>query len=124
MPDVNTVAVLGCGLMGSGIAEVSAKAGFATIVREIDDAALARGKAAIQRSLDRAVERGKLEADARSAITDGIRYTTSLDDLADADIVIEAAPEDIEIKNQLFRALDTICAEHTIFASNTSSMGW
>jgi 3-hydroxybutyryl-CoA dehydrogenase len=122
MPEIRRVAVLGCGLMGSGIAEIAAKAGYETWVREINDEAAARGRAHIEKSLGRAVEKGKLEAAARDAIMGRIRMTTSLEDLSDADIVIEAVTEDIELKNEMFRTLDQVCAGHAIFASNTSSL--
>jgi 3-hydroxybutyryl-CoA dehydrogenase len=122
MPPIRRVAVLGCGLMGSGIAEVVAKAGYDTDVREVDDALAQKGMASIRKSLDRAVEKGKLDAAARDAILARIHMTTALEELREADIVIEAVTEDLEIKNEMFRTLDEVCAEHTIFASNTSSL--
>lgn len=122
MPVIRRVAVLGCGLMGSGIAELSAKAGYETRVREVDDERSANGLAAIRKSLDRAVDKGKLEARARADTLDRIHMTTSLDELADADIVIEAVTEDIALKNEMFRALDGIAGDAAIFASNTSSL--
>jgi 3-hydroxybutyryl-CoA dehydrogenase len=122
MAEIRTVAVLGCGLMGSGIAEIVAKAGYQTWVREVNDELVARGRASIEKSLGRAVEKGKLEADARDEIVGRIRMTTSLEELKDADIIIEAVTEDIELKNEMFRTLDRVCADHAIFASNTSSL--
>jgi 3-hydroxybutyryl-CoA dehydrogenase len=122
MPEIRRVAVLGCGLMGSGIAEVAAKAGYETWVREVDDDALERGQQAIQRSLDRAVDKGKLEAAVRDEVLGRIRLTTRLEDLAGADIVIEAVTEDLELKNGMFRTLDGLCGVDTVFASNTSSL--
>lgn len=122
MPEIRRVAVLGCGLMGSGIAEISAKAGYDTRVREIDDAAVKRGRANIEKSLDRAVSKGKLEANVRDEVLGRISFTTALEDLADRDIVIEAVTEDIDLKNEMFRTLDGVCADHAIFASNTSSL--
>jgi 3-hydroxybutyryl-CoA dehydrogenase len=122
MPEIRRVAVLGCGLMGSGIAEISAKAGYQTWVREIDDEAAARGRSHIEKSLGRAVDKGKLDAAARDEILGRIHMTTSLEELKDADIVIEAVTEDIALKNEMFRTLDNVCAGHTIFASNTSSL--
>jgi 3-hydroxybutyryl-CoA dehydrogenase len=122
MAEIRTVAVLGCGLMGSGIAEIVAKAGYQTWVREVNDELAARGRASIEKSLGRAVERGKLEADTRDEILGRIHMTTALEELQDADIIIEAVTEDIELKNEMFRTLDRVCAEHTIFASNTSSL--
>ena len=122
MPEIRTVAVLGCGLMGSGIAEVAARAGYHTRVREVNDELAARGRAGIGKSLDRAVDRGKLAAEERDRILDRIHLTTALEDLADVDIVIEAVTEDMELKNEMFRTLDGVCPPHTIFASNTSSL--
>jgi 3-hydroxybutyryl-CoA dehydrogenase len=122
MAEIRTVAVLGCGLMGSGIAEIVAKAGYQTWVREVNDEFAARGRASIEKSLGRAVEKGKLEASARDEIIGRIRMTTELEELKDADIIIEAVTEDIELKNEMFRTLDRVCADHTIFASNTSSL--
>lgn len=122
MAEIRTVAVLGCGLMGSGIAEISAKAGYETWVREVSDDAVARGRGMIEKSLGRAVDKGKLEASARDEILSRIRYTTSLQDLKDCDIIIEAVTEDLELKNGMFRELDGICAPEAIFASNTSSL--
>jgi 3-hydroxybutyryl-CoA dehydrogenase len=122
MAEIRTVAVLGCGLMGSGIAEVSARAGFDTRVREVDAALVAKGRTAIEKSLGRAVERAKLEAAARDEILGRITFTTALEELKDADIVIEAVTEELEVKNALFRTLDRVCGAHTLFASNTSSL--
>jgi 3-hydroxybutyryl-CoA dehydrogenase len=122
MPEIRRVAVLGCGLMGSGIAEISAKAGYETWVREINDEAAARGRGMIEKSLNRAVDKGKLEAAARDEILGRIRVTTSLQDLKDCDVIIEAVTEDLELKNGMFRELDGICGPDTIFASNTSSL--
>lgn len=122
MAKIERVGVLGCGLMGSGIAEVSAKSGYDTIVREICKDAAAKGRAAIERSLDRAVKKGKLAEDERAAVLERISLTTELSDLEDADIVIEAVVEDIGLKKEVFGKLDEICSEETIFASNTSSL--
>jgi 3-hydroxybutyryl-CoA dehydrogenase len=120
--EILTVGVLGCGLMGSGIAEVSAKAGYQTMVLEADEAVLAAGMKKIQSSLGRAVERKRLGAEEAQQITSRLSGTTRVGDLAPADIVIEAVVEELELKNQLFEALDQVCAEPTIFASNTSSL--
>ena len=119
---IEKVAVVGCGLMGSGIAEVAAKSGYETVVREVNDELLEKGLGRIRKSMDRAVEKGKMEADARDAAMDRITGTTSLDDLADAQLVIEAIVEELDAKTELFGALDGICGEETIFASNTSSL--
>jgi 3-hydroxybutyryl-CoA dehydrogenase len=121
-PDIRTVGVLGAGLMGSGIAQVAALAGFDTVVREVSDAAAQRGRSAVERSLAKAVERGKVDAGRRDAALARLRFTTSMDDLAAADIVIEAVVEDLEVKNALWKELDALCPAHTVFASNTSSL--
>jgi 3-hydroxybutyryl-CoA dehydrogenase len=122
MAEIRKVAVLGAGLMGSGIAEVSARAGYETWVREVNDELAERGRKAIEKSLGRAVEKGKLDGATRDETLARLHMTTSLDDLRDADIVIEAVTENLEIKNELFRALDALCKPETIFASNTSSL--
>jgi 3-hydroxybutyryl-CoA dehydrogenase len=122
MAEIRTVGVLGCGLMGSGIAEIAAKAGFQTRVREVEQAYADKGLAAIRKSLDRAVEKGKLEAATRDEVLGRIHMTTALEDLADCDLIIEAVTEDLQIKNDMFRTLDGVCGEHTVFASNTSSL--
>jgi 3-hydroxybutyryl-CoA dehydrogenase len=108
--------------MGSGIAEISAKAGYETWVRELNEDLVARGRANITKSLERAVQKGKLDAGVRDETIGHLQFTTALEDLKDVDIVIEAVTEDIDLKNEMFRTLDDVCAEHTIFASNTSSL--
>ncbi len=120
--NIQKVGVVGCGLMGSGIAEVAAKSGFDVIVREVNDELLEKGKGRIRASMDRAVEKGKLSAEDRDAAWDRLSFTTQVADLAGVDLVIEAIVEDPEAKNELFREMDGLCAEHTIFASNTSSL--
>ena len=120
--EIEQVGVAGCGLMGSGIVEVSAKAGCDVVVREIDEDALAAGRARVSKSLDRAVAKGKLDAAARDDALARITFTTSLDAFADRDVVIEAIVESLDAKNELFRHLDGICPDETIFASNTSSL--
>lgn len=120
--EINKVGVAGCGLMGSGIAEVSAKAGFDVVVREIDESALARGRKRLCGSLDRAVSKGKLDRGARDEALGRITFTTSLDDLAGCDLVVEAIIESLDAKKELFGYLDGVCGAETIFASNTSSL--
>ncbi len=120
--DISKVGVVGCGLMGSGIAEVAAKSGFDVRVREVNDDFLEAGRKRIRKSLDRAVEKEKLSAEERDAAWDRLSFTTEVSDLADRDIVIEAIVEELEAKNALFGALDELCGEGTIFASNTSSL--
>ncbi len=119
---ISRVGVLGAGLMGSGIAEASAKAGYETVIREVSDELVRKGLSRIERSLGKAVEKGKLEAGARDAARARVRTTTLLEDLADCDIVIEAIVENLETKKGTFSALDRICKPETIFCSNTSSL--
>jgi 3-hydroxybutyryl-CoA dehydrogenase len=119
---IKTVGVLGAGLMGSGIAEVSAKAGYETRVREVSDDLVRKGLSRIEGSLGKAVEKGKLDASARDAARGRLQATTDLADLADCDIVIEAIVEDLATKKDTFATLDRACKAETIFCSNTSSL--
>ncbi len=120
--EIRRVGVLGCGLMGSGIAEVCARAGFETVVREVDDAALARGMDRIRGSLDRAVAKGKLEAAAREAALGRLQTATDFDALAGCDLVIEAIVENLEEKLRTFAALAKVVRPEAIFATNTTSL--
>ncbi len=122
MSDIQTVGVVGCGLMGSGIAQVSAQAGFDTVVREIDREALDRGLASIRKNLDRAVQKERIDEATRDDVLGRIEGTLELSDLAGCDLVIEAVVEDLEVKEDVFRQLDEACGPETIFASNTSSL--
>jgi 3-hydroxybutyryl-CoA dehydrogenase len=122
MPEIKRVAVLGCGLMGSGIAEISARAGYETWVREVSDDLVKKGKGNIEKSLGRAVEKGKLAAEERDKVVGRIQTTTDLESLKDCDLIIEAVTEDLQLKNDMFRTLDRVCPAHAIFASNTSSL--
>ncbi len=122
MGEIKKVGVLGCGLMGSGIAQVAAQSGYETSVREVSDDLNEKGKGRIEKSLDRMVGKGKLSEADRAATLGRLRFTTSVDDLAECDIVIEAVTEDLAIKNALWKELDGLCPSHTIFASNTSSL--
>ncbi len=108
--------------MGSGIAQVSALNGFRTIVREVDDASAKRARANIEKSLGKAIEKGKLTEQARAETMGRLTFTTAVADLATADIVVEAIIEDLELKNAIWKELNTLCPAHTIFASNTSSL--
>ena len=120
--NISKVGVVGCGLMGSGIAEVAAKNGFDVRVREVNDELLEKGRDRIKKSMDRAVAKEKLSAEDRDAAWAKLSFTVEVADLADRDIVIEAIVEDLEAKNALFGELDGLCGETTIFASNTSSL--
>jgi len=120
--DVRTVGVVGCGLMGSGIAEVAARAGQDVVVLETSEELLQRGRGRIESSTGKAVERGRLTADGRDAVLRRIRGTTEVEDLAGADLVIEAATEDHATKVGMFRRLDEVIKPEVILASNTSSI--
>ena len=119
---IKKVGILGCGLMGSGIAEVCAKAGLQTYVREVSDELLEKGQARIQKSLDRAVEKGKMEAGERDKVLGRIEGVVELGALKDCDLVIEAIVENLDEKRKTFAALDEAVKETAIFASNTSSL--
>jgi 3-hydroxybutyryl-CoA dehydrogenase len=122
MTEIKKVGVLGCGLMGSGIAQAAAAAGFVTIARDMAEPLLEKGRAGIAKSLGRLVEKGKLSATDRDEALARLSFTTELAEFQDCDIVIEAVTEDLELKNRLWKELDGICPPRTIFASNTSSL--
>ncbi len=117
MSEIERVGVLGCGLMGSGIAQVAASAGYETIVRDVSKEFLDRGRAGIEKSLAKFVEKGKLDAGARDATLKRLTFTTTVADLKSVDVVIEAITEDLALKNALFKELDGLCGPATIFAS-------
>jgi len=119
---IETIGVVGCGLMGSGIAQTAAQAGVQVTVREVSTELLDKGFANIDKSLARLVQRGTLTSVEREAARGRLRGTTKLDDLAACDMVIEAITEQVAAKKELFRALDAICPPQTIYASNTSSI--
>lgn len=119
---INKVGVLGCGLMGAGIAQTAASAGFAVVVREVADELLTKGLAGIDKSLAKFAEKGTITAEQQTEIRGRLSGTTELADLADCDIIIEAIVENIEVKQQTFGELDRLCKADTIFASNTSSI--
>lgn len=120
---VERVGVVGCGLMGSGIAEVCAKAGVDVVVREVDDAALAAGRARLERSFRHALDRGKLTADGREEALSRLRFTTDLADMADRQLVIEAVTESEPAKLAVFATLDAVVtAPDAVLASNTSAI--
>jgi 3-hydroxybutyryl-CoA dehydrogenase len=116
------VGVAGFGLMGSGIVEVCARAGYDVVVREVSDDLLARGLDRLERSLGRGVERGKLSAADRDAARKRVRGTTRLEDLSRCDLVIEAVVEVMDTKKALYVELDRLCPPEAVFASNTSSL--
>jgi 3-hydroxybutyryl-CoA dehydrogenase len=116
------VAVIGSGLMGSGIAQVAATAGHRVVLRDVSDEALGRAVAGIRTSLDRFAAKGKLSAEDATAAVERISTTVDLDAAADADIVVEAVFEKIEVKHEVFRELDRICRDGAVLATNTSAI--
>ena len=122
MKEIRKVAVLGGGLMGSGIAQVCAAAGFPTTVREVSEALATKSRQAIEKSLAKGIERGKTTEAERDTTLGNLKFVTDLKNLADADLFIEAVIEDLEVKNTLWGQLDKLAGPDAIFASNTSSL--
>jgi 3-hydroxybutyryl-CoA dehydrogenase len=120
--EIKRVGVIGCGLMGSGIAQTAATAGFETVVREVSPELIERGFAGIEKSLAKFAEKGTITVEQQQDIRSRLKGTTELDQLADCDIIIEAIIENLETKRDLYSQLDGICKPETIFASNTSSI--
>ena len=119
---IQKVGVVGCGLMGSGIAQVSAQAGFPTVVREVSPEIVDKGLKSIEKNLARLVEKGNLSETQKTEIRGRLKGTTSLEDLKDCDVIVEAIIEQLPAKRELFSSLDALCPASTIFASNTSSL--
>src|ERR1700686_1614039 len=119
---IQKVGVVGCGLMGSGIAQVAAAAGFPTVVCEVSGEIVEKGLKNIDKNLARLVEKGALDESKKAEIRGRLKGTTALEDLKDCDVVIEAIIEQLPAKRELFSALDALCPPSTIFASNTSSL--
>jgi len=119
---IRKVGVLGCGLMGAGIAEVAARAGFETVVREVSEEVVEKGLEKLRGSLDKAVERGKLDAGERDKAWGRLHGVVDLGALADCDLVVEAIVENLDEKRRTFAALDAVVKEGALFASNTSSL--
>ncbi len=119
---INKIGVLGAGLMGSGIAQIAAASGHQVTILEVNEAVLNKGLSGIDKSLNRQVEKGSLTAEAKAETLARLNGTTSIEDLADSDIIIEAIVEHLDLKRETYAKLDAICADHTIFASNTSSL--
>jgi 3-hydroxybutyryl-CoA dehydrogenase len=120
--EIRTVGVLGCGLMGSGIAQVCAQSGYKTIVREVDESYLQRGLARIKKFLDDGVEKGKVTTELREKTLANLTGTTAFSEMKECDLVIEAIVENLEEKRQTYAGLDAVVKDHTIFVSNTSSL--
>jgi 3-hydroxybutyryl-CoA dehydrogenase len=119
---IQRVGVVGCGLMGSGIAQVAAQAGFATVVREVSPEVVEKGLKGIEKNLARLVEKGTISEAQKAEIRGRLKGTTAIEDLKDSDVIIEAIIEQLPAKRELFAALDKICPASTVFASNTSSL--
>ncbi len=120
--ELSEVGVVGLGTMGAGIAEVLARAGLQVTAVDISDAMVSRGREHVEQSTGKAVSRGKLDPAERDAILERIRFATSLEELASAELVVEAIPERMELKAEVFAALDKVCPPDTILATNTSSL--
>lgn len=120
--NIKKVMIIGAGQMGSGIAQVCAQAGFTVILNDVKDDFFERGLATITKNLTRDVEKGRKTEDEKSQILARITKSTAIEDARDADLVIEAAVENMEIKQSIFKQLDTIAPAHTILATNTSSL--
>lgn len=119
---IQKVGVVGCGLMGSGIAQVSAQAGFPTVVREVSAELVEKGLKGIEKNLARMAEKGTITEGAKGEIRGRLKGVTALDELNDCDVIVEAIIEQLPAKRELFASLDALCPAHTIFASNTSSL--
>src|ERR671912_453644 len=120
--EIKKVGVLGCGLMGSGIAQTAASAGFETVVREVSDDLIQKGFVGIEKSLAKFAEKGTITPEQQAGIRGRMTGTTALEDLADCDIIIEAIIENLDTKRETYKRLDELCKPETIFASNTSSL--
>ncbi len=120
--EIKKVGVLGCGLMGAGIAQVAATAGFETVVKEVSDEFITRGFGGIEKSLAKFAEKGTITSEQQTEIRGRLSGTTSFDALADCDIIIEAIIENLDEKRSTYSRLDALCKPETIFASNTSSL--
>src|SRR3954451_19255256 len=120
--EIRKVGVLGCGLMGAGIAQTAASAGFDVVVREVSDELCERGFAGIDKSLAKFAEKGTITAEQQSEIRGRLKGTTKFEDLSDSDIIIEAIIETLDTKRDTYSQLDRLCKPETIFASNPSSL--
>lgn len=121
-PSIRTIGVLGAGTMGHGIAQVAAAAGFQVVLRDMNDELVSRGKLAIERNLTKGIERGKITEEEKQKALARITTTSELPELAAADLIIEAAPENLELKQDLLRACEKVTQANCIWATNTSSL--
>ncbi|MBO8168125.1 MAG: 3-hydroxybutyryl-CoA dehydrogenase [Thermoanaerobacteraceae bacterium] len=119
---INTIMVIGAGQMGSGIAQVAAQSGYSVLLNDLEQKFIDRGMSVIEKNLSRLVKKERLSEADKEDIMDRLQGTTSMEDAAKADLVIEAAVENLEVKTNIFRQLDEICAPETILATNTSSL--
>jgi 3-hydroxybutyryl-CoA dehydrogenase len=120
--EINKIGVVGCGTMGSGIAQVGAQAGYHVVVLEVSENILKKGLSTIEAFLNKGVEKGKVSQEEKNSALARIKGTTSYEDFADCDLVVEAVIEEMEFKKKVFKELDKICPPHTILTSNTSSL--
>ena len=120
--EIKRVGVVGCGLMGSGIAQVCAQSNYGVTVLEANEGLLEKGLASISRFLSKGVEKGKISEKEKDAILDRINGTTDISDFSQCDLVIEAVPEIMDLKKKVFAGMDIICPDHAILASNTSAL--
>ena len=120
--EIKKVGVVGCGSMGSGIAQLCAQSGYQVVVSEINDELLKKGLASIDKTLARSVEKGRISQQDKDAVISRIKGTTNTKDFSDCDLVIEAAIENLDLKKKIFAELDGICPKHAILATNTSCL--
>lgn len=120
--EIKRIGVVGAGTMGNGIAQIGSASGYEIVMQDVDDDRVGKGLAAIEKSLGRLASKGKITDDDKSAILGRIRGTTTLEDLAESDVVVEAVTEDLAVKIDIFHALQDICRDDAILASNTSSL--
>jgi len=120
--EIKKVGVVGCGLMGSGVAQVCAQSGYQVVVSEINDELLNKGLASINKFLAKSIEKGKISEQDKDATLGRIKGTTNINDFSDCDLVIEAVTENMDLKKKVFAELDKVCPQHAILASNTSAL--
>jgi 3-hydroxybutyryl-CoA dehydrogenase len=120
--EIKSIGVIGAGTMGNGIAQVASQIGCDVVMRDVESEFIERGMKSIDKSLSKAVEKGKLEADAKSGVLGRIKGTTEMSDVGDVDFVVEAVIEDLDLKKRVFAELDELCRPEVVLASNTSSM--
>ncbi len=120
--NIETIFVVGAGQMGSGIAQVASQAGYRVLLNDVERRFIEKGIAGIEKNLERAVAKGKISGSEKDSVIQGIEAADSLEDAAKADFIIEAASENMDIKSKIFKSLDSICPEKTVFSTNTSSL--